>query len=296
MLMKPFFQLLMNTFKSIGRSTLQLVMVLGRSSLFLIHIFWYGIRPPFYVKQWLRNLLVSGFGSLFLIALTALFTGMVLALQLHGAFARLNLNQVLPEMIMTSMLKELGPVLTGLMMAGRLGAAIAAEIGTMRVTEQIDALITLSTHPIRYLIIPRLLGSMLILPVLTMIANVIGVLGGYLVGVFHFYLPPLQYLSYTYQAFKKERGSRRRRSSHDKRCGLFIDFHSFCKLFYYRHLFCAALRITFSGLELSHISLFSPAYYAALKGLYHRKQTQKQHRMKELSLCPCSDRTSKASL
>jgi phospholipid/cholesterol/gamma-HCH transport system permease protein len=204
MLMKPFFQLLMNTFKSIGRSTLQLVMVLGRSSLFLIHIFWYGIRPPFYVKQWLRNLLVSGFGSLFLIALTALFTGMVLALQLHGAFARLNLNQVLPEMIMTSMLKELGPVLTGLMMAGRLGAAIAAEIGTMRVTEQIDALITLSTHPIRYLIIPRLLGSMLILPVLTMIANVIGVLGGYLVGVFHFYLPPIQYLSYTYQAFKTD--------------------------------------------------------------------------------------------
>ncbi|MEM9726672.1 MAG: ABC transporter permease, partial [Pseudomonadota bacterium] len=115
--------------------------------------------------------------------LTALFTGAVLALQIHIGGARFNAESVVPSIVAIGIARELGPVIAGLMVAGRVAAAIAAEIGTMRVTEQIDALTTLSTNPIRYLVAPRLLAATLVMPILVLVADSIGIAGGYLVSV-----------------------------------------------------------------------------------------------------------------
>jgi phospholipid/cholesterol/gamma-HCH transport system permease protein len=116
--------------------------------------------------------------------MTAVFTGMVLALQTYTGFSRFNAETAIPNVVVLSICRELGPVLAGLMVAGRIGAAMAAELGTMRVTEQIDALVTLSTNPFKYLIAPRLIAGIAMLPVLVATADVIGVLGGYLVSVY----------------------------------------------------------------------------------------------------------------
>ena len=125
-----------------------------------------------------------GFYSLPVVGLTAIFTGMVLALQSYTGFSRFEASSAIPTIVVLSMTRELGPVLAGLMVAGRVGAAMAAEIGTMRVTEQIDALTTLSTDPLRYLVFPRLLAGLLMLPLLVLVADVIGVMGGFLVSVY----------------------------------------------------------------------------------------------------------------
>jgi phospholipid/cholesterol/gamma-HCH transport system permease protein len=124
-----------------------------------------------------------GFYSLPVVGLTAFFTGMVLALQSFTGFARFQAESAIPTIVVVSLTRELGPVLAGLMVAGRVGAAMAAELGTMRVTEQIDALTTLSTDPYRYLVFPALVAGVLMLPLLVLVADVIGVLGGYLVAV-----------------------------------------------------------------------------------------------------------------
>ncbi len=120
-----------------------------------------------------------GYYSLPVVGLTAIFTGMVLALQSYTGFARFSAESAIPNVVVVSLTRELGPVLAGLMVAGRVGAAMAAEIGTMRVTEQIDALTTLSTDPFKYLVVPRLIAGILTLPLLVLIADIIGVLGGF---------------------------------------------------------------------------------------------------------------------
>ena len=129
-------------------------------------------------------MLEIGYYSLPVVGLTAIFTGMVLALQSYTGFARFSAESAIPNVVVLSLTRELGPVLAGLMVAGRVGAAIAAEIGTMRVTEQIDALTTLSTDPFKYLVAPRLIAGIVTLPILVLVADIIGVLGGYLVGVY----------------------------------------------------------------------------------------------------------------
>jgi len=131
----------------------------------------------------LRQVVEIGYYSLPVVGLTAIFTGMVLALQSYTGFSRFSAESAIPNIVVVSVTRELGPVLAGLMVAGRVGAAIAAEIGTMRVTEQIDALTTLSTNPVKYLIVPRVLAATLMLPLLVAVADIIGVFGGYLVGV-----------------------------------------------------------------------------------------------------------------
>src|SRR6202043_4080241 len=113
-----------------------------------------------------------------------IFTGMVLALQGYTGFARFSAESAIPNIVVISLTRELGPVLAGLMVAGRIGAAMAAEIGTMRVTEQIDALSTLSTNPIKYLVVPRLIAGLISLPFLVAIADIIGVFGGYVIAVY----------------------------------------------------------------------------------------------------------------
>ena len=144
----------------------------------LSHIF----RPPFYGRLFLTALLDIGFFSLPVVALTAVFTGMVLALQSYTGFSRFSAQGAVANLVVLSVTRELGPVLAGLMVAGRVGAAMAAELGTMRVTDQIDALTTLSTNPMKYLVAPRLLAGIVALPLLVLIADILGVMGGFIVS------------------------------------------------------------------------------------------------------------------
>ncbi len=159
------------------------------------HIF----RPPYYPRLLFRQLIEIGYYSLPVVGLTAVFTGMVLALQSYSGFARFNAESAVATVVVLSITRELAPVLAGLMVAGRIGAAMAAEIGTMRVTEQIDALSTLSTNPYKYLIAPRLLAGILMLPICVLIADIIGVFGGYLISIHKLGFNPAVYINNTWQ-------------------------------------------------------------------------------------------------
>ncbi|MEX0807812.1 MAG: ABC transporter permease [Dongiaceae bacterium] len=183
--------------QGIGRGTLNACELIGRLLLFAMFGILHVIKPPYYPRLILRQMIEIGFYSLPVVGLTAIFTGMVLALQSFTGFARFNAEQVIPNVVVLSITRELGPVLAGLMVAGRIGAAMAAEIGTMRVTDQIDALATLSTNPMRYLVAPRLLAGCLMLPLLVLVADIIGVMGGYLVSVYKLGFNPVTYITNT---------------------------------------------------------------------------------------------------
>jgi phospholipid/cholesterol/gamma-HCH transport system permease protein len=155
--------------------------------------------PPYYLRVILREMVNFGYFSLPVVGLTALFTGMVLALQSYTGFSRFAAESAVATVVVLSVTRELGPVISGLMVAGRVGAAMAAEIGTMRVTDQIDALTTLSTDPPRYLVLPRLLAGIITLPMLVVVADIIGVFGGYLVAVYRLGFSPQAYLNGTFQ-------------------------------------------------------------------------------------------------
>jgi len=141
------------------------------------------VRPPFYGRMFLRAFVEFSYFSLPVVALTAIFSGMVIALQSYTGFSRFNAESAIAGVVALSVVRELGPVLAGLMVAGRVGAAMAAELGTMRVTDQIDALGTLSTNPMKYLVTPRLLAGTLALPLLVLIADILGVMGGFIIAV-----------------------------------------------------------------------------------------------------------------
>lgn len=175
--------LLLSPLAAIGRSTLGLLAAIGQVSLYLVLVISHILRPPFYFREFFSALMTIGYFSLPVVGLTTLFTGGALALQIYSGGARFNAEAVVPSIVAIGMVRELGPVLTGLMVAGRVAASIAAEIGTMKVTEQIDALTTLSTNPIKYLTVPRVLAATIALPVLAGVGDVIGIMGGYLVGV-----------------------------------------------------------------------------------------------------------------
>ena len=168
---------------AIGRSVLGLLAAIGRVAIFTADAVSHVFRPPYYPKEFFSALMTIGYFSLPVVGLTALFTGGALALQIYDGGARFSAEAVVPSVVAIAMVRELGPVLGGLMVAGRVGAAIAAEIGTMKVTEQVDALVTLSTHPQKYLTVPRVLAGTLTMPVLAFVGDVIGIMGGYLVGV-----------------------------------------------------------------------------------------------------------------
>jgi phospholipid/cholesterol/gamma-HCH transport system permease protein len=155
--------------------------------------------PPFYPRTIVRQIVEIGYFSLPVVGLTALFTGMVLALQSYTGFSRFAAGSAIPTVVVLSMTRELGPVIAGLMVAGRVGAAMAAELGTMRVTDQIDALTTLSTDPLRYLVFPRLLAGFVTLPFLVLVADVLGVFGGYLISVYKLEFNAAGYLSRTWE-------------------------------------------------------------------------------------------------
>jgi phospholipid/cholesterol/gamma-HCH transport system permease protein len=168
---------------ALGRQVLGLLALVGRVALYAGDTLSHLVRPPFYPKELLLQIWLIGYLSLPVVGLTALFTGGALALQIYAGGARFNAESVVPSIVAIGMVRELGPVLGGLMVAGRVAASIAAEIGTMKVTEQIDALVTLSTHPMKYLTVPRVVAAVLTLPVLVAIGDIIGIMGGFLVGV-----------------------------------------------------------------------------------------------------------------
>lgn len=166
----------------IGRLALDACATAGRLALFTLSAVSHVFRPPFYWRLFLRALVEIGYFSLPVVALTAVFTGMVLALQSATGLSRFSAPSAVASLVVLSVTRELGPVLAGLMVAGRIGAAIAAELGTMRVTDQIDALTTLSTNPMKYLVAPRLLAGLIALPLLVLIADILGVLGGFIIA------------------------------------------------------------------------------------------------------------------
>jgi len=168
---------------AIGRTTLALLAGLGRGVLFLLRVLAAMLRPPFYPREFGAALLNIGYFSLPVVGMTAVFTGAALALQIYAGGSRFNAEEVVPSIVAIGMARELGPVLGGLMVAARVASSIAAEIGTMKVTEQIDALVTLSTDPMRYLTVPRVLAATLSVPILVAVGDAIGIMGGYLVGI-----------------------------------------------------------------------------------------------------------------
>ena len=181
----------------IGRTILRFLEATGRLTLFAATAVGHCVRPPIYPRLIGRQMIEIGYYSLPVVGLTAIFTGMVLALQSYTGFARFSAESAIPNVVVISITRELGPVLAGLMVAGRVGAAIAAEIGTMRVTEQIDALDTLATNPFKYLIAPRLIAGLTMMPILVLIADIIGVFGGYVVSIYKLGFNPYVYLKHT---------------------------------------------------------------------------------------------------
>lgn len=167
----------------IGRKTLGFFEQVGMFSIFVAKALIGVFNRPFYFGLILRQLMSIGYFSLPVVAMTSVFSGAVLALQSYTGFARFSAESTIATVVVLSITRELGPVLAGLMVAGRVGSSIAAEIATMRVTEQIDALFTLSTDPIKYLVTPRVIAAVISMPCLVLIGDIIGVMGGYLVSV-----------------------------------------------------------------------------------------------------------------
>ena len=186
-----------NPLAVIGRFFLAFLASIGDLTLFAGRAVFHGLSGPYYPRIVLRQMIDIGYYSLPVVGLTAIFTGMVLALQSHTGFSRFEAEGAVATIVVLSMTRELGPVLAGLMVAGRVGASMAAELGTMRVTEQIDALTTLSTDPFKYLVAPRLFAGLLMLPLLVLVADIIGVFGGYIVGIYKLGFNAYDYINRT---------------------------------------------------------------------------------------------------
>lgn len=180
-----------------GARVIATLAAIGRISIFAVRALLQLITPPFYGREIFNAFLSVGYYSLPVVGLTALFTGGALALQIYSGGARFNAEAVVPQIVAIGMVRELGPVLVGLMIAARVTSSIAAEIATMKVTEQIDALVTLSTKPMAYLVAPRVLAGLVMVPVLVGIGDIIGIMGGYLVGTGRLGFSETAYLSNT---------------------------------------------------------------------------------------------------
>ncbi len=174
----------MNPIAAVGRLSLDVLGEVGRMTNFAIEGAFAAITPPFYWRPFLQALARIGYASLPVVGLTALFTGGALALNIYEGSIFPDANAFIPQILGVSIVRELGPVLAALMVAGRCSSAMAAEIGAMRVTEQIDAMSTLSVNPFRYLVGPRVLATTIAMPLLVLTADIIGVYGGYLVSVY----------------------------------------------------------------------------------------------------------------
>ena len=172
----------MNPVRALGAGLLALIHSVGGVTRFALETVFAAVRPPWFGGQLLAQLFRLGFLSLPVVGLTALFTGAALALNIYTGGSRFNAESFVPNIVSLGIVRELGPVIAALMVSGRVSSGIAAEIGAMRATEQIDALHTLATDPMRYLIAPRVIAGVIVLPLLVLVADIIGILGGFAVS------------------------------------------------------------------------------------------------------------------
>jgi phospholipid/cholesterol/gamma-HCH transport system permease protein len=187
-----------NLFDIIGFWVLRFLEESGKVMLLFLKTLAFIFRPPFDIRNLLKQVEYVGIKSIPVVLITGGFTGMVLALQSYTGFKRFNAEAFVATVVALSMTRELGPVLCGLMVSGRVGSAMAAELGTMQVTEQIDALYTLAINPVKYLVVPRFLASLIVMPILTTFADILGIIGGYLVSVMLLKSNPTVYIRRTY--------------------------------------------------------------------------------------------------
>lgn len=169
----------------------------GRIFLHFVQIVTQTMKPPYKIRRTVAQMVEIGVNTLPIAMIMATFTGMVLAVQAYHQFKKFDMESYIGSLVSTSMCMELGPVLTAIIVAGRIGSSTAAEIGTMKVTEQIDALHTLAVNPIRYLAVPRLRAALIMLPVLTVFTDFVGIVGGYLMGVFKYGIRSSVYIDKT---------------------------------------------------------------------------------------------------
>ena len=189
----------MRPLEVLGGVVLRVLEQIGRFFQMLGRTAFWAIRPPYDVPELLRQMVRVGWDSIPVVFLTALFTGMVMALQTFNGFARFHAEAFVGSVVALSITRELSPVLTALMVTGRVGSSMAAELGSMRVTEQIDALTSLGTEPVQYLVVPRVAASVAMMPLLVLMADVVGMYGGYLVAVQLLGANPVTYID---QSFK----------------------------------------------------------------------------------------------
>ncbi|MBL7198356.1 MAG: ABC transporter permease [Candidatus Omnitrophica bacterium] len=187
-------------FKNLGDRVVTGINYIGQISILCAQtLFWITV-PPFKRERILEQSKRIGIDSFFIVSIVALFIGMILALQTAYQMTKLSSEIYIANLVSVSLTRELGPILTALIVAGRVGAAITAEIGTMKVTEQVDALETLATNPIKYLVVPRFLSLVIMLPILTIFADFIGIIGGYIICVYKLYIPSALYIQNTFDA------------------------------------------------------------------------------------------------
>ena len=189
----------MKLLELIGAFILRICEDFGRGFILFYETLRGMVRPPYDLKSWFQQMVRIGVDSIPVVFVTAVFTGGVLALQTYKGFQRFHAEGWVGSVVALSTLRELAPVLTGLMVAGRAGSAIAAEIGSMRVTEQIDALVALATDPVQYLFVPRVIAGIVVLPVLVAIGDATGIAGGYLVAVKVMGANPVVYVNNSFQ-------------------------------------------------------------------------------------------------
>ncbi|MBU2226606.1 MAG: ABC transporter permease, partial [Proteobacteria bacterium] len=170
-------------FDRLGRAVLENVEEMGKILLLFISVLAWMFRPPLKLRNIFKQMEFVGVKSIFVVVLTGTFTGMVMALQGYHGFRMFSAESLVGSTVALGMTRELGPVLTSLMVTARAGSAMAAELGTMRVTEQIDALYVMAVNPVKHLIVPRVIAGVLMVPLLTVVADFVGILGGYFVGV-----------------------------------------------------------------------------------------------------------------
>ncbi len=175
--------LVLRPFELVGRRVIDVVEALGRFGTFFLHALVTLVTPPFKLQAFVDRIDYIGFRSLLIVLLTGTFTGMVLGLQIYFVLSRFGSEAYLGPAVALSLIRELGPVLSALVVTGRAGSALTAEIGIMRITEQIDALTVMALNPVRYLVVPSILAGLITFPMMTAIFDVVGIFGGYVVGV-----------------------------------------------------------------------------------------------------------------
>jgi phospholipid/cholesterol/gamma-HCH transport system permease protein len=189
----------MKFFEAIGNTVLRVLEEFGHVFQMLGRVVGWAVRPPYDVPELFRQMVRVGVDSVPVVFLTTLFTGAVLALQTVSGFARFHAESLVGSVVALSLTRELSPVLSALMVTGRVGSSMAAELGSMRVTEQIDALTSLGTEPVQYLMVPRITASILMLPLLVIMGDAVGITGGYLVAVKLLDVNPVRYLENSFQ-------------------------------------------------------------------------------------------------